>query len=361
MTLEIDLEKRRGVFRLAARFSAGPGITALFGRSGSGKSTLINLIAGLERPDRGRIVIGDTVMFDQTTGIDLPVHRRRLGYVFQEGRLFPHLSVRHNLSYGRRFTRPADRYVAFEQVVDLLGLEGVLDRRPGTLSGGEKQRVAIGRALLTSPRLLLMDEPLAALDQARKDEILPYIEHLRDEMRVPVIYVSHSIEEVTRLATTLVLLDHGTVMAAGPVEALTGRLDLHPLLGRYEAGTVISGQVVAQDPAYHLAEVAFPGGRLFVPNLKAPAGAVVRLRIRARDAGLSLHPPEDVSILNILPGQVLARGPADGGLVEVQVAIGPTTVIARITLKALDRLGLKPGCAVYVLVKSISFDSHGRD
>ncbi len=358
MTLEIDVEKALGDFRLRARFSAGAGVTALFGHSGAGKSTLVNLIAGLERPDRGRIVAGGAVLFDDRRGIDVAPGRRRIGYIFQEGRLFPHLTVRQNLLYGRWFTRPADRYVTLAPVVDLLGLSSLLDRRPAALSGGEKQRVAIGRALLTSPRLLLMDEPLAALDQARRDEILPYVERLRDELRLPIVYVSHAIEEVTRLATTLVLIAGGTVAAAGPVDEITSRLDLQNLIGRYEAGTVIDGTVTAVDAAWHLAEVGFGGGRLLVPNLALPVGATVRVRIRARDIALALRPPEDVSILNVLPGRVVALGNADGGLIEVQVQAGTVLLVARITRKALDGLGIVPGQALYLMIKSITFDRH---
>jgi molybdate transport system ATP-binding protein len=358
VTLEIDVEKALGGFRLRARFSAGAGVTALFGHSGAGKSTLVNLIAGLERPDRGRIEAGGAVLFDDRQRIDLPPGRRRIGYIFQEGRLFPHLTVKQNLLYGRWFTRAADRYVELEPVVALLGLAPLLDRRPAALSGGEKQRVAIGRALLTSPRLLLMDEPLAALDQARRDEILPYIERLRDGLGLPIVYVSHSLEEVTRLANTLVLIDGGAVAAAGPLDEITSRLDLQTVLGRYEAGTVIEGTVTAVDAAYHLAEVGFAGGRLLVPNLALPVGARVRVRIRARDIGLALEPPEAVSILNVLPGQVVALGAADGGLIEVQVRVGAVLLVARITRKALDQLDIAPGRALYVLIKSITFDRH---
>ena len=236
MNLAVDIAHRLGRFDLRATFAAEGNLTALFGRSGAGKTTLVNLIAGLSRPERGRIAIGDVTLVDTAGGIFVPKHRRRVGYVFQEGRLFPHLTVRRNLLYGHWFTPRAERYQRFDRVVELLGIAPLLERRPHSLSGGEKQRVAIGRALLASPRLLLMDEPLAALDEARKAEILPYIERLRDEAKVPIVYVSHSIAEVTRLANTVVVLSEGRVAAAGPAGEVMGRLDLFPLTGRAEIG-----------------------------------------------------------------------------------------------------------------------------
>ncbi len=224
MTLAVDVEKRLDAFTVAANFASAGRLTALFGRSGSGKTTIINLIAGLSRPDRGRIVVDDAVLFDDRAGIDVPAHRRRLGYVFQEGRLFPHLTVEANLLYGRKRTPERDRLGSLAGIVDLLGIGELLARRPASLSGGEKQRVAIGRALLASPRLLLMDEPLASLDDARKADILPYIERLRDEMKLPIVYVSHSVEEVARLADTVVVLSQGKVAATGPVGEIFARL-----------------------------------------------------------------------------------------------------------------------------------------
>jgi molybdate transport system ATP-binding protein len=293
--IEIDVEKRLGAFTLAARFSTpAEGITALFGRSGSGKTTLVNMLAGLVRPDRGRIAIGGEVLFSSEDGIELPPERRRLGYVFQEGRLFPHYSVRGNLTYGRRHGTARDA-PGLDAIVALLGLEGLLDRRIGDLSGGEKQRVAIGRALLAEPRLLLMDEPLAALDAPRKAEILPFIERLRSALGIPVIYVSHAMEEILRLADMLVLMSEGRVAAIGTVEELTSRLDLRPLTGRYEAGSVIRATVAGQDVSYGLTELAFPGGRLRVAHVALPLGTAVRARIRARDVALALERPTGIS------------------------------------------------------------------
>ena len=241
--LEVDIEHRLGAFELDIHFRSGRGLTALFGRSGAGKTSIVNVIAGLVRPERGRIVVDGSVLIDTELGIWVPAHRRRVGYVFQEDRLFPHLTVRQNLLFGRWFaTRPSPA-ARLDDVVDLLGISPLLDRRPARLSGGEKQRVAIGRALLASPRLLLMDEPLASLDAQRKDEILPYIERLRDQAGVPIIYVSHAVAEVTRLASTIVLISDGRVRAVGPLQEIRGRAELYPMAGRFEAGAVLAVRV----------------------------------------------------------------------------------------------------------------------
>ena len=236
MTVDIDISHRQGDFGLDVRLSAPAGLTALFGPSGSGKTSLVNIIAGLTRPDRGRVVVDGEVLVDTGKSIFLPPYRRRIGYVFQEGRLFPHITVRQNLLYGRWFARPGET-TEVERVIDLLGIGDILERRPGLLSGGEKQRVAIGRALLSNPRAVLMDEPLASLDEARKAEILPYIERLRDQSRVPIVYVSHSVAEVARLATTVVILGDGKVTAVGPV------LDILPLADPGDGGAVLEAEI----------------------------------------------------------------------------------------------------------------------
>ncbi len=360
--IEIDIEKRLAHFTLTARFAApDSGITALFGRSGVGKTTIINLLAGLTRPDRGRIVIGDEVLFDSDRRIDVAPEKRRLGYVFQEGRLFPHYSVRGNLLYGRK--RPAAANgPSFATVVDLLGIGALLQRRPADLSGGEKQRVAIGRALLASPRLLLMDEPLASLDAARKGEILPFIERLRDELKLPIFYVSHEMEEIIRLADLLVLMNEGKVAATGTVEDLTSRLDLWPLTGRYEAGAVIRTVLRGHDTTYGLSELAFPGGRLRVAKLDLPLGTPLRVRIRARDVVLALERPQHLSIRNAFAGTVLDVAPARGPLVDLRLDIGtkeqPTILWARVTVRALQELQLAPGTSIFALVKTVALDRH---
>jgi molybdate transport system ATP-binding protein len=363
--IAVEVEKRLGAFTLDARFTApSAGITALFGRSGAGKTTLVNMLAGLVKPDRGRIVIGDEVLFASAERIDLPVERRRLGYIFQEGRLFPHYSVRGNLLYGApRQRHPA---ITFDAVVALLGLEPLLERRPGDLSGGEKQRVAIGRALLAQPRLLLMDEPLASLDAPRKAEILPFIERLRDELHLPIVYVSHAMEEIVRLADTLVLLSEGRIAAVGSVEELTSRLDLRPLTGRYEAGAVIRAAIAGHDVSFGLTELAFPGGRLRISHLALPLGTPVRVRIRARDVALATTRPTGISIRNIFPARVLEVAPDRGPLVDVRLDIGapqqPVMLWARVTQRAAQELKLAPGAAVFALLKTVALDraSYGR-
>jgi molybdate transport system ATP-binding protein len=239
MTLEVDIRKKLGAFSLDVRFEAGSGLTALFGRSGAGKTSVINIIAGLTLPDEGRVIVNGISLVDTARGVVVPRHRRRLGYVFQEGRLFPHLSVRQNLLYGRWFSGDGGRRGDVSDALKMLGIEHLLDRRPAHLSGGEKQRVAIGRALLANPRLLLMDEPLASLDEARRQEIMPYLERLRDKSNIPIVYVSHSVAEVARLATTIIVLSEGRVVSTGPAAETMQRIDLFPLTGRAEAGALI--------------------------------------------------------------------------------------------------------------------------
>ena len=355
--LDISVEKRLGALPLRAELSCPTeGVVALFGRSGAGKTSLVNMLAGLLRPDRGRIALRGETLFDSAAGIDLPPHRRRIGYVFQESRLFPHLKVRDNLLYGWRRTPKTERPIGLEEVVELLGLSGLLQRRPGALSGGERQRVALGRALLANPRLLLMDEPLASLDQARKQEILPFVERLRDELKLPIVYVSHAMEEIVRLADTLVLISDGQVVASGPLEELTSRLDLRPLTGRYEAGSVIAATLARHDRDDDLSELSFAGGTLVVPRLDVPEGTSLRLRIRARDVALSLARPEGLSIQNIFPARVLDLGEEGGAQLDVRLDVGGAPLWARITGRAKRQLDLAPGREVYALVKSAAID-----
>src|SRR5580704_5102093 len=323
----------------------------------SGKTSVINAIAGLLRPRRGRIAMDGSVPLDTERAICVPTHRRRVGCVFQEGRLFPHLTVRQNLLFGRWFAPARERRVTnLDDVVDLLGIAALLDRRPGRLSGGEKQRVAIGRALLASPRLLLMDEPLASLDARRKDEILPYLERLRDEARVPIVYVSHSIAEVTRLATTIVLISAGQVHAAGPVQEVMGRAELYPLAGRFEAGAVLSMRITAHDPRWSLSQLTGDFGRLTVPRLDAPVGAALRVRIRARDVILAVTRPTDISALNVLAAEVERLVPVEEGALEVQLRLGGERLLARVTKRSGEALGLAAGREVFAVIKTVAID-----
>ncbi|MBK1667186.1 molybdenum ABC transporter ATP-binding protein [Rhodovibrio sodomensis] len=357
--LEVSVAKSLGSFNLNAQFQCpAKGIVALFGRSGAGKTSLVNALAGLVRPDSGRIAVGDDVLFDSARAINLPPERRRLGYVFQEGRLFPHYSVRGNLLYGAKRAPRDATGVSLAQVVELLGLGDLLARRPRDLSGGEKQRVALGRALLAKPRLLLMDEPLAALDQPRKQEVLPFIERLRDELDLPVVYVTHAMEEIVRLADTMVLIDAGKVAATGPVEEVTGRLELRPLTGRYDAGATLPVTVAQHEPADQLSRLAFDGGELLVRQLDLSAGTRLRVRVRARDVAIALSPPRDSSILNVLSGTVAEVGTDTGALVDLRVQVGGHALWARITKRSLRRLGLGEGTPVYALIKTVAIDRY---
>jgi molybdate transport system ATP-binding protein len=354
--LEVDIEHRLGAFDLDIHFRSGRGLTALFGRSGAGKTSVVNAIAGLIRPKRGRIVVDDAVLLDTERGICAPTHRRGVGYVFQEDRLFPHLTVRHNLLFGRWFASGRARSAGLEDVVELLGIGALLDRRPGRLSGGEKQRVAIGRALLAGPRLLLMDEPLASLDARRKDEILPYLERLRDQANVPIIYVSHSVAEVTRLATTIVLISDGRVHAVGPVQEVMGRADLYPLAGRFEAGAVLLVHVARHDPRWGLTELAGSFGELVVPRLEIPVGTALRIRVRARDVILAVTRPSGISALNVVEGQVERLIPIEEGALEVQLRASNQRLLARVTRRSGEALGLAPGRQVFAVIKSVAID-----
>jgi molybdate transport system ATP-binding protein len=358
--IRIDVARRLGDFSLEVEFTAeSRGVTALFGQSGAGKTSVVNMMAGLLRPDRGRIAVDDLVLFDSERRIDLPPEKRRVGYVFQEDRLFPHLSVRANLTYGQKRAAEDGNRIDLDQVAKVFDIENLLDRRPRSLSGGEKQRVAIGRALLANPRLLLMDEPVASLDSRRKNEILPFIERLAEEFAIPIIYVSHSAEEIVRLADTLVLLSAGKIAAVGPVETLMSRLDLRPLTGRYEAGAVIAGRVTGHDAEFGLTDLSFPGGVLRVPLSHLAHGAELRVRIRARDVTLAHDAPVGLSTLNIFPGTIVEmdHGRTGGALVDVRLDIG-VPLWARVTRRALHDLDLGIGDRVHALIKAVAID-HG--
>lgn len=342
-----------GSFVLDVEFTTpGQGITALFGPSGSGKTSLLRCIAGLERA-RGHLTVNGECWQDDERGVFVPTHRRPLGYVFQEASLFPHLSVRGNLEYGWKRIAPAERRVAFEQAVDLLGIARLLDRSPTRLSGGERQRVAIARALLTSPRLLLMDEPLSALDQASKADILPYLERLHDELSIPVLYVSHLVDEVARLADHMVFLEQGRVCAAGPINELLTRLDL-PLAHADESEALIDATVAAHDEEFQLTYVDFPGGRVSIARQPFPIGHPVRVRIRARDVSLTLERQEHTSILNIFPARVLDVADDTPSQVMVRLDAAGAVLLARITRKSAAALGLERGARVYAQVKSVA-------
>lgn len=352
MSLSVSIGHAFAGFALKADFEAA-GLTVLFGRSGSGKTTIVNAVAGLLRPDRGRIAVGGHVLCDTAAGVWLPPHRRRVGYVFQEGRLFPHMTVRQNLTYGRRFGPRAAPLPDVNAVVEMLGIGALLTRRPGALSGGEKARVAIGRALLSGPELLLMDEPLAALDAARKEEILPYLERLRDETRVPILYVSHSVAEVARLATTVVLIEAGRVVQAGPaVEVLADPAAAHAI-GLAEAGAVIEARLAAQE-ADGLTRLATSAGSLLLPRIAAPKGTIFRVRIHANDVILSRARPEGLSALNILPGTIEAIRLGEGPGALVQLRSGHDLILARLTRRSVEALGLQPGMACHAVLKSVA-------
>lgn len=358
-TLQVSVRHRFPSFALSADFSSDGGLTALFGPSGSGKTTLVNIIGGLIRPEHGRVVVDGQVLLDTQADIDLPSHRRRIGYVFQEARLFPHLTVRQNLLFGRWFApRLAPVTTQLEAVLDLLGIGHLLARRPSGLSGGEKQRVAIGRALLAKPRLLLMDEPLASLDEPRKAEILPHIERLRDELHIPIVYVSHSVAEVSRLATTLAVMQEGRVVVAGPGPEVMTRLDVAGLSGLREAGSVLEGEVVSHDAAFGLTMLRTQAGLLQVLAAPKPQGARLRVRILARDVMLSLARPQGLSALNVLPGTVAEIGEGDGrGAVTLRLDCDGAPLLCRLTAKSVAELGLATGLGVHAIIKSVSVEA----
>ncbi len=338
-TLEVELE-------LPAR-----GVTALFGHSGSGKTTLLRCIAGLEQAPQGRLLVDGEVW--QGDGHWVPTHQRPIGYVFQEASLFPHLSVMDNLRYGLRRIPVAQRQ-SLDPVIERLGIGHLLERKPNGLSGGERQRVGMARALAVRPRLLLMDEPLAALDLQRKQEILPYLERLHDELDIPVLYVTHSPDEVARLADHLVVMDGGKVIASGPLADTLARLDLPIRLGE-DVGAVLEATVVVVDPHWHLARVDFAGGSLWTRDQGLAVGHRVRVRILARDVSLAREQPSASSIQNVLRGQVDAMADDEHpGLVLVRVQVGTSRFVARLTKRAAATLEVAVGQALWVQVKSVA-------
>lgn len=329
------------------------GITALYGPSGSGKTTVLRCVAGLERASQGRVALDGQVWNDSTRRLHLPTWQRPLGYVFQEASLFDHLTVAGNLAYGQRRSGAAGvGGLTLEGCVDLLGIGHLLARRPARLSGGERQRVAIARALATNPRLLLLDEPLSAIDAARKQEILPWLERLRDELRIPMLYVTHSAEELARLATTVVVLDAGRVAAHGPLSQMLARLDVPQLLGD-DAGAVLHAIVAERDTAWHLARVDFEGGSLWVRDSGRAVGQPVRVRVLARDISLATQPAHGSSIQNTLSCTVREIAPGrHPSQALLQLDCGGSLLLARITARAAHELSLAPGSAVWAQVKS---------
>jgi len=351
MTLSVDIAHRLGDFALEAKFQTGQGVTALFGPSGSGKTTLANAVAGLLTPETGRITLEGEALLDRARGICLPARRRRVGVVFQEGRLFPHLSVAQNIAFGARYAPRGAPGLDEGAIVDMLGIGALMQRRPRSLSGGEKQRVAIARALLMRPRLLVMDEPLAALDGPRKDAILPYLERLRDSGAVPILYVTHAVAEIARLADSIVVLRGGRIMRQGDVTDVLSDPAMVPLIGVREAGSVVMARVVERDPA-GLSRLAIDGGELRLPGIDAAVGKTLRIRILAQDVLIALKRPDGLSSRNILPAVVEAVYRGDGPGVAVSLRIGADRLLARITVDAMEELHLAPGLACYAVLKA---------
>lgn len=356
--LAVAASKRRGDFVLDVTFELPtPGVVALFGRSGCGKSTLIDIIAGLTTPDTGKIALNHQVWLDTERKTNVPAERRGVGYVFQDARLFPHLKVAANLRYA--LTRAAgSRFIGFDAVIELLALQPLLERRIQQLSGGEKQRVAIGRALLAQPRLLLLDEPLAALDTARREEVLPYLESLRDQLAIPMVYVTHQFDEVLRLATHVVLLQAGAVLAQGTVSQMSLNPGLRSIIGRDELGAIVDGIVLGQDASSRLHRVRVGGGELQVQSPDLAPGTRLRVQLLARDIIVSTRPPENLSVRNSLPGVVTQIQDDDANSDLVTIDIGGVLIMARITKAATDELRLVPGMRTWALVKSVSLRGH---
>jgi molybdate transport system ATP-binding protein len=358
MSLSVRLRHDFPAARMDMAFEVpSPGVTVLFGPSGAGKSTIILAAAGLLRPDECRIEVDGEIMADTRSGVWLPPERRRAGMVFQDAKLFPHMSVATNLRFGMRRAEPGR--IRFDDAVELLGIAALLDRRPHTLSGGERQRVAIGRALLAQPHLLLMDEPLASLDAARKSEILPWLTRLKTALRLPVLYVTHDLDEVARLADSLVLIESGRVVGFGPLAEVIASTDL-PLALRDDAGALLHCRVAEHDPDRELTCLEGGGARFWVPLLSAAMGGECRIRVPAREVILAGQAPHSISLHNIIPGTVrrIAADPARRA-VMVEVALPDGTLLARVTPDAIVRLGLSLGRPVLALIKSTSIEVLG--
>lgn len=364
-TLKAEVHHRLDAFSLDAAFEAGDGVTGIIGPSGAGKTTLLAAIAGLSRPRRGRITLGNETFLDTERGVFLPPERRRIGYVFQEARLFPHLSVEQNLDYGAR-RRGAAKAIPRDDIIALLGLAPLLDRMPHRLSGGEAQRIAIGRAFLSAPRLILMDEPLSNLDIRRRREIMPYLEALHRRLELPILYVSHNIDEVVRLADRVLVMQQGGIVASGGVADVLNRAGVQTLILGEEAceadpATIVDACVARHDEAHHLTEVEFAGATVTLSRIDLPVGAPVRLRLHARDIAIATERPAALSIQNVIEARISELHPAGAAQIDVRLAVGrephPVTLIARITARAAERLALTPGRDVWALVKTVALAS----
>jgi len=376
-TLAIDIRLWRDDFSL--RFDAElqlEGITAVFGPSGAGKTTLLRVVAGLEKGAVGRVVLGGELWQDTDRRVMVPAHARRLGYVFQDGRLFPHLSVEGNLlfaaersqrqnrsghagqggrgGHGREVGARGASEHSMSSVVQALDLKDLLGRKPDTLSGGEIQRVAMGRALLTAPRVMLLDEPLSALDVRRKAEIIPYVERLAADFGVPVLYVTHNVDEVTRLASSMVLLAEGRLAAMGGVAEILERVELWPITGRLEAGSVL--EAIAAETRDGITSLGVEGETLRVPALGVDAGTPVHLRVQARDVAISIERPERLSIRNVLPASLVSIEFTEPPFVELLLDVHGQHLRSRVTREAVEDLGLREGQAVFALIKSVAFE-----
>lgn len=356
-TIDIAMRMRRGDFVLDVAFTAHGGITALFGRSGAGKSTVLGAIAGLVRPDEGRIRLAETVLFDRQAGIDVPRHKRRIGLVFQDAQLFPHLSVHSNLLFARRHGRAGTAGPDFGTVTEILGLGTLLERRPSSLSGGERQRVAIGRALLSAPQLLLLDEPLASLDLSRKLEILPLIERMRDEFRIPILYVSHAVEEVARLAGEVVVLEGGRVSRIGPPEEILAASGLSPSEARFAGISLLHARLRGHDETYGLTLFDHPAGEISVPGRAGAAGTAARIVIRGSDVSLALERPREISVRTVLSARIAGIASDAGPVARIDLDLpGGDRLAAFVTRKAVDDLGLAEGKAVFAMIKAAAID-----
>ncbi|MDI1232293.1 MAG: molybdenum ABC transporter ATP-binding protein [Methylobacter sp.] len=335
----------------------GTGITVLFGHSGSGKTTLLRCIAGLQHAPQGKLEINGTVWQDSERKLFLPTHKRPLGYVFQEANLFPHLTVQDNLHYGLKRIKQNSGTVKLEHAVELLGIGHLMERMPERLSGGERQRVAIARALALNPEILLMDEPLASLDFKRKQEILPFLSRLHQQLDIPVLYVTHSQQEVAQLADTLVIMEDGRALASGPLSETQSRLDV-PLAQEREAATVWQATIAEHETDYHLTRVAFTGGSLSLPAVDAEIGTALRVQIYARDVSIALEAPTATSILNVLPATITGIADSRDGQSVIRFQVGDQALLAHITRKSALMLDLQIGMAVYVQIKGISTLTH---